>query len=320
MLYIAVKTILRTFWKLLKRSFKQWNDKDPFRESAIIAYYAIFSLPGLLLVIITLAGYFFGQERISGYLYGQISDAIGQNTARQLQNVVDAAYDADQSFIATVIGIATILFGATGVFFQLQKSLNFIWDVKPDPKKSGILQVVMARLFSLGMIITIAFLLLISLVISTLLSALSGYIESNWPDYIMVLFQVVNFLVSFAIITFLFALMFKYVPDAKIKWNTVWMGSILTSLLFGLGKTGLGFYFGRANPGSGYGAAGFIILILLWTSYSSMIVFFGAEFTRAWSDHKYGGKVKPEKYATRDKKAEIIKKLTEKEQSERQSQ
>ncbi len=313
-----MKKKLRTFWKLLKRTFNQWNAKDPFRESAIIAYYAIFSLPGLLLVIITLAGYFFGQERISGYLYGQIADAIGQNTARQLQNVVDAAYDADQSFIATVIGIATILFGATGVFFQLQKSLNFIWDVRPDSQKSGILQVIMARLFSLGMIITIAFLLLISLVITTLLSALSGYIESNWPDYIMIVFQVVNLIISFGIITFLFALMFKFVPDAKIKWSTVWIGSILTSLLFALGKSGLGIYFGRANPGSGYGAAGFIILILLWTSYSSMIVFFGAEFTRVWSDHKNGGKVDPEKYATKDKKAEIIKKLTEEEQSQSQ--
>ena len=306
-----MKKTLRTFWKLLKRAGKQWMDKDPFRESAIIAYYAIFSLPGLLLVIITLAGYFFGQERIGEYLYGQIANVIGENTANQVQNVVDAAYDADQSFFATIVGIATILFGATGVFFQLQKSLNFIWDVKPDPKISGILQIVIARLFSLGMIITIAFLLLISLVITTLLSALSGYIDNNWPDYIMVVFQVVNFIISFGIITFLFALMYKYVPDAKIKWKTVWIGSILTSLLFILGKTGLGIYFGQAKPGSGYGAAGFIILILLWTSYSSMIVFFGAEFTRAWSDYKYGGKVDPEKYAARDNKAEFMKKSNE---------
>ena len=308
---MQVKKTLRTFWKLLKTSFKHWNDKDPFRESAIIAYYAIFSLPGLLLVIITLAGYFFGQENISGFLYGQIADAIGDNTASQVQKIVDAAYDSDQSFIATVIGIATILFGATGVFFQLQKSLNFIWDVKPNPKRSGILQLVIARLFSLGMIITIAFLLLILLVITTILSALSGFIESNWPDYIMGLFQVVNLLISFAIITFLFALMFKYVPDAKIKWKTVWIGSILTSLLFALGKTGLGIYFGKASPGSGYGAAGFIILILLWTSYSSMIVFFGAEFTRAWSDYKYGGKVEPADYAAKDTKSELMKKPDE---------
>ena len=278
---------------MIKIAFKRWNEKDPFRESAIIAYYAIFSLPGLLLVIITLAGYFFGRGEISEYLNDQIASAMSEDTARQIQEVVEKAYDEDQSFIATVIGIATILFGATGVFFQFQKSLNFIWDVKPDAGKSGIWQIVKARLFSLGLIITIAFLLLISLVITTVLSAVAGYIQKNWPDYIMFLFHIVNFLFSFAIITVLFAMMYRFMPDAKVRWKTVWTGSILTSLLFVLGKSALGIYFGQANPGSGYGAAGFIILILLWTSYTSMIVFFGAEFTRAYSDIKYGGHVEP---------------------------
>ncbi len=307
-----MKKKLLNFWKLLKTAFKQWNEKDPFRESAIIAYYAIFSLPGLLLVIITLAGYFFGKGQVNEYLSGQIASALSEDTARQVQVVVDKAYDEDQSFIATIIGIATILMGATGVFFQFQKSLNFIWDVKPDPEKSGIWQVVKARLFSLGLIITIAFLLLISLVITTVLSALAGYIQRNWPDYIMFLFHIVNFLFSLAIITLLFAMMFKFMPDAKVRWRTVWIGSVLTSLLFALGKSALGIYFGQANPGSGYGAAGFIILILLWTSYSSMIVFYGAEFTRAYSDFKYGGKVEPSNHATKDKKAECIKQMDSK--------
>lgn len=297
------------FWKLLKTAFKQWNAKDPFRESAIIAYYAIFSLPGLLLLIITLAGYFFGAGQVNDYLNGQIASALSEDTAKQVQIVVDKAYDEGQSIIATIIGIATILLGATGVFIQLQKSLNFIWDVKPDPDKSGIMQLVKARIFSLGLIITIAFLLLISLVITTALTAMSGFIQRNWPDYIMFLFHIVNFLFSVGIITLLFAMMFKYMPDAKVKWRTVWIGSILTSLLFAVGKTALGFYFTHADPGSGYGAAGFIILILLWTSYSSMIVFFGAEFTRAYSDIKYGGKVEPSNHATIDKKAELIKEL-----------
>src|SRR5690606_27926820 len=159
------------FWKLLKKAGKQWNDKDPWRESAIIAYYAIFSLPGLLLVIITLAGYFFGEEKISNHINQQIADAMGQETSKQVQIVVDRAYNEDQSLFMTIVGIATILFGATGVFFQFQKSLNFIWDVKPDAS-SGIWQIIKARLFSFGLIITIAFLLLISLVITSLLSAL----------------------------------------------------------------------------------------------------------------------------------------------------
>ena len=298
------------FWRLIKRAGIQWNIKDPWRESAIIAYYAIFSLPGLLLLIITLAGYFFSESRISGYINEQIASNIGESTARQVQEVVDKAYDEDQSLFMTIVGIATVIFAATGVFFQLQKSLNFIWDVRPDTQKSGIWQVLKARLFSLGLIITIAFLLLISLVLTTLISAFADYIRSYLPEYIMSLFHVINFLVSFAIITFLFAVMFKYLPDAHIKWRTVWIGAVLTSVLFGVGKTALGIYFGKANPGSGYGAAGFVILILLWTSYSSMIVFYGAEFTRAYSDFKYGGKVEPSKHASRDENAEMIKKLT----------
>lgn len=306
-----MKHSLLVFWRLLKQSGKQWNLKDPFRESAVIAYYAIFSMPGLLLVIITLAGYFFTEARISDYLTQQIAESMGEQTAKQVQNVVNKAYDEDQSLFMTIVGIATILFAATGVFFQFQKSLNFIWDVKPDPKKAGILQVIKVRLFSLGLIIAIAFLLLVSLVITTMLSALSGYIRDHWPDYIMPVFQFLNIIVSLGIITLLFAIMFKYLPDAQIRWRTVWIGALLTSLLFVLGKSLLGIYFGKADPGSGYGAAGFVILILLWTSYSSMIVFFGAEFTRAYSDYKNHGRVKPSKHASKDKAAETIKKIVE---------
>lgn len=308
---MKIKKGLLHFWRLLKRAGIRWNNRDPWRESAVIAYYAIFSLPGLLLVIITLAGYFFSEGRISGYLNEQIAETIGDQTANQVQSLVDRAYDADQSLFMTIVGIATILFAATGVFFQFQKSLNFIWDVKADPQKSGIWQVLKARLFSLGLIIAIAFLLLVSLIITTLLSALAEYFKDFVPDYLMTVFHFINFLFSFAIITFLFALMFKYLPDAHIKWRTVWIGSVLTSLLFVIGKSALGIYFGKANPGSGYGAAGYVILILLWSSYSSMIVFFGAEFTRAYSDFKYGGKVEPAKHATKDRKAEEVKKVQE---------
>src|SRR5690554_5348141 len=303
-----MKKKIGEFWKMLKTAAIRWNTKDPWRESAIIAYYAIFSMPGLLLVIITLAGYFFGESEISGYVHDQIAEALGEDSAKQVQQVVDTAYDEDQSLIATIIGIATILFGATGVFFQLQKSLNFIWDVKPDTN-AGIMQVILARLLSFGLILTIAFLLLISLVVTTVISAVFKFLLDYLPDYLFFISHVANFIVSLAIITLLFAIMFKYLPDAKIRWRTVWTGSVLTSLLFVLGKTGLGIYFGQANPGSGYGAAGFIILILLWTSYSSMILFFGAEFTRTYSDFRFGGRVQPARHATKDKKAEIIKKL-----------
>jgi membrane protein len=274
--------------KIISTTFKNWNDRDPFREGAIIAYYAIFSLPGLLVVVIALAGYFFGADAVSGHMQHQIVKAMGEDTAAQVQAMVVMAMKSKDSFLAAIIGIATMLFGATAVFTQLQKSLNNIWEVEVKTKKSGIWIFAKTRLFSFGLIVSIAFLLLISLVLSSLISAFGNWIQQFWSESVLVFFQVFNIVFSFGIITLLFAMMFKILPDAKIKWKSVWIGALVTSLLFVIGKTALGLYFGKANPGSGYGAAGSIILILLWTSYSSMIVFFGAEFTKVFSDHYYG--------------------------------
>ncbi len=271
-----------------KLAFKRWNDKDPFRESAIIAYYAIFSLPGLLVVVITLLGMAYGHDAASAHLHGQISLAMGNDTADQIQEMMVLASKGRNSVLATIIGIATLLFGATGVFVQLQKSLNIVWEVKAKIQKAGIWTFLRARLFSFGLILSIAFLLLISLVVSSVLQILSDWIKDFWPDYILFLFNIVNFIISLVIITILFAMMFKFMPDAKIKWRYVWIGSFFTSLLFTLGKTAMGLYFGKAEPGSGYGAAGSIILILLWVSYSSLILFYGAHFTKAYADLSHG--------------------------------
>ncbi len=274
--------------RVLTDAFRAWNAKDPFRESAVIAYYAIFSLPGIMVLVITLAGYFFGQEAATAHLHDQLISAMGSDTADQVQSLMLAASRSKDSPWATAIGIVTILVGATGVFVQLQKSLNCIWEVKAQPSKSGIWTYLKARFFSFGLIISTAFLLLVSLVITSILAAMSKWIAAHWPEYIMFLFQTVHVLVSLAIISALFAMMFKILPDARIKWRYVWAGAFLTGLLFEVGKFGLGLYFGKAQPGSGYGAAGSVILILLWVSYSSMIVFFGAEFTKAYADHYHG--------------------------------
>lgn len=273
---------------LFKITCKNWYDRDPFRESAVIAYNAIFSLPGLLMVVVTLAGYFFGAEAVSGRLHNQITESMGSETANQIQDMIIAANRSRDSWWATVLGIATIIVGATGVFVQMQKSLNIIWEVKATASKSGIWVFLKTRLFSFGLIMSIAFLLLVSLVLSSLLSALGTWTISRSSESLLILFQILNFIFSLSIITVLFAFMFKILPDAKIKWNLVWIGAFFTALLFVIGKSALGLYFGKANPGSGYGAAGSVILILLWASYSSMIVFFGAEFTKAYSDYYYG--------------------------------
>ena len=185
-----------------------------------------------------------------------------------------------------------MIVGATTVFAQFQKSLNTIWEVKIDNSKYGIRSFVRIRLFSFGLIVTIAFLLIVSLVISALLSAFGNWLSGHFSETFFAALQVVNFVLSFIIITILFALMFKFLPDAKIKWKHVWIGSIFTAFLFDIGKFALGLYFGKLNPGEGYGAAGSIILIMLWVSNSSMIVFFGAEFTRAYAD-LISGRVAP---------------------------
>lgn len=290
------KNLLRSLPALLKTTFKKWNEHDPFREGAVIAYSAIFALPGLLVMVIILVGYFFGTDVVSGRLHQEIARAMGTSTADEIQQMITVALSAKDSIWATILGIVVIIIGAAGIFVELQKTFNIIWEVKVIPYRSGVWKFIRTRLFSFGLILSIAFLLLISLVISSLLSGLGSWIEKYWSESFLILLKLINFIFSLAIISAVFALIFKFLPDAKIKWHSVWFGAIVTSLLFILGKSALGLYFGTAHPGSGYGAAGSIVLILIWTSYSSIIVFFGAEFTKAYSD-EFHGKAAPSEHA-----------------------
>jgi len=229
-------------------------------------------------------------------LAAQISSTMGADTAQQIQDIIAKGTESKNSLWATIIGVITILVGATGVFAQFQKSINTIWEVKADESKSGILSLLKVRLFSFGLIISIAFILIASLVISATLSAFGTWLSNHFSESLLIVLQAVNFILSLSILAVLFALMFKFFPDAKIKWRHVWIGSFVTALLFEIGKFALGLYFGTTDPGSGYGAAGSIILILLWVSYSSMIVFYGAEFTHAYANF-FSGKVPPTKIA-----------------------
>lgn len=276
---------------VLKNTAKAWIAADPFRQSAVISYYAIFSIPALLVIIITCVGLAFGQEAIQGKISGQISGAMGADTAKHVEEMIAKAGSQKNSVIATIISIVTLILGATGVFAQLQTSLNLIWEVKVVAKKK-FLKTLKDKLFSFGLILSIGFLMLISLLLTTGLEAFSGWVKGHLPDFMLVVFKLFNFVISFGGVSVLFALMFKILPDAKIKWRDVWIGAIATSLLFILGKFGLGIYFAKASPGSTYGAAGSIILIMLWVSYSSMILFFGAEFTKQYAVSK-GRNVEP---------------------------
>jgi membrane protein len=277
--------------EIFKTTFKEWVAKDPFRQSAVIAYYAIFSIPGLLVLVIAIAGYFFGKESVNQNILDQVSSTMGAETALQIQEMLINASKTKSTTWGSVVGVVTILVGATGVFVELQITLNAIWQVKVITKK-GILPILRARLFSFGLILATAFLLIVSLVISTALVAIGDLFKDYTSNFTILFFNLLNFIFSLAVISMLFALIFKILPDAKILWKHVWLGSILTGLLFTIGKTTLAYYFNKTNPASVYGAAGTIILILLWVSYSSMILFFGAEFTAAYAK-KYSEKVPP---------------------------
>lgn len=284
---------------LFKTTFIEWNQKDPFRQSAIIAYYSIFSIPGLLVLIITITGYFFSKEAVHQNIFDQVSSTMGADTAEQINEMLTKAGEGKSTIWGSIIGFVVLLVGATGVFVELQKTFNEIWQVKVVVVKKGILPILKARLFSFGLILAIAFLLLISLVVSAVLVAMSNWISVDASGVVVIVFNVLNFILSLVVISMLFGLMFKILPDAKIKWEHVWLGSLVTGLLFTIGKTALAFYFGKTNPASVYGAAGSIILILLWVSYSSMIMFFGAEFTATYAK-MYSGDVPPTKIAKKE--------------------
>jgi len=290
--------------KLLLETYKEWNKDDPWRLSAVVAYYALLSLPALLIIIINTVGYIWGQDIIQGKLTEEIAGALGQDAAESIKAIIESAQSKNKSFISTVIGIGTLIFGATGIFYHLQISLNDIWDIKADPS-SGWKKLLLDRARSFGFVLVIGFLLLISFTLTTVLSVLSSYIASIAGEIVVYFSFLTDTLLSVGIITVLFALMFRYLPDAMIQWKTVWIGAFITAILFVVGKYLLGLYFGKADPGSTYGAAGSVVLILLWVSYSSLILFFGAEFTFVYAKH-YGIKIKPNSNAVRYEMKEIV--------------
>ena len=284
---------LKEFWLLLKDTAKQWWDRDPFNNSIIIAYYTIFSLPGLLIIIINLAGYFYDKQEVTTQITGQIQSIMGGDTAKDIESIITKAGESKTTFISSFVGIATLLFGATGVFYQLQQMLNKIWKVEPKVKtRQKILELVRDRLFSFGLILVVGFLLLVSLVLSAGLSALSTWVSIHLSESLLIFFGLLDIVVSLGIITILFAAIFKFLPDIKIRWKDVWAGAFLTAILFVIAKFALGLYFGASDLGSTYGAAGTIILIMLWVSYTGLILLFGAEFTQVHIT-RIGKKIKP---------------------------
>jgi membrane protein len=260
---------------------------DPWRLSAVVAYYAVLSLPGLLVIVITMLTSFWEGDIVEGRIYDEIKGTMGESTADSIKSIMDNSKSDDSSLFATIIGIAALIFGATGVFYHLQISLNRIWGVVSEPK-SQFKRYLLDRSKSFGFVIIIGFLLLTSFIVSALLKALQVYIVQWFPDISFYLLLVSQFFISLGVITLLFAMVFKYLPDVIIGWGSVWIGAIITSLLFTGGKEILSYYFSQSSPGSVYGAAGSIVIVLLWVTYSCLILFFGAEFTYVYTKrYKY---------------------------------
>lgn len=285
---------VKTFFSLLKKTYSSWTRNDPFAESAIIAYYTIFSLPSLLIIIVSIAGSFFGRKAVQGRLNNQISEFIGPDAAEAVENMVTSAAVAEDSTWAIIFGVAMLLFGATGVFFRLKISMNKIWNVAA--KKETFMRMIMDRLISFGMILAVGFLMLLALIISALVKILGEYIEDIAPVITAVGLNILNYILSFFFITALFGAIFKLLPDIKIKWKITLYGAALTTVLFLIGEFLMGYYFGQSNPGSVYGSASSIILILLWVNYTCIIMFFGAEFTVQYALHK-NERIRPNKFS-----------------------
>ena len=278
-------------WELIKEAFTDWNEDKAPRLAAALSYYALFAIAPLLVIVIAIAGLFFGQEAASGAIAGQIQGLVGEQSAQAIQEMVaNAGASRSGGIIATIIGIVTLLFGALGVFGQLQDALNTIWEVQPKPDR-GWLEMIKERLTPFTMVLGIAFLLLISLVISAALAAIGKFFGGIFPGFALI-GQIINFVVSFGVITLLFAMIYKYLPDAKIAWNDVWIGAAATALLFTIGRLLLGLYLGRSSTASAYGAAGSLVIVLLWVYYSAQILFMGAEFTQVYAK-KYGTQIEP---------------------------
>ncbi|MCG9972480.1 YihY/virulence factor BrkB family protein [Christiangramia crocea] len=270
------KTI-KIFFKLFKKSYVSWNKNEPYARSATIAYYALFSLPSLLIIVVSIAGYFFGREAVRGRLMGEISEFIGRDTADAIEKMIENAALSQDSTLAIIFGLATLIFGATGVFFQLKIAMNNIWNVAA--KKTNFLRLVLDRIISLGMVLVLGLLLLIAMVISTVLKLVADKVEEFLPNITEFVLIIGNYALSFFFITTLFAMIFKLLPDINIRLRTTFMGAALTTALFLIGEYLISFYFGQSEPASVYGGASSVVLILLWVYYTCLILFFGAEFT-----------------------------------------
>lgn len=297
------KLTLKGIWEILKDAGTGFMDDKVLKLSGSLAYLTVFSIGPLIIVIIFIADLVWGRAAIEGTIYNQLKGLLGPDASIQIQDIIKNAAISNKGTLAAIIGIIALLFSSTAVFAEIQDSINTIWNLKPKPKK-GWLKMLMNRLLSFSIIVSLGFLLLVSLIINGLIEAMSQRLILLFPDIALAVVYVINLTVTFAVISFLFAIIFKVLPDAKIWWKDVLTGAMVTAVLFMLGKFAITFYIGSSNVNSTYGAAGSLVILLLWVYYSSVILYFGAEFTKAYAA-KFGHQIHPNHYAVWIKQVEV---------------
>lgn len=284
----------KSTWELIKATFADWSEDKASRLAAALAYYTVFSIAPVLIISIAIAGLVFGHDAAQGQIVNQIRGMIGEESAKEIETMIVSASKPSSGILGSIVGIALLLFGASGVFGQLQDGLNTIWEVEAKPGR-GVWGIIKDRFLSFTMVLGVGFLLLVSLVLSTALAALGEYLNALLPG-VSWLWQIVNFVISFGVITLLFAMIYQYLPDVNIRWGDVWIGAAATALLFTIGKFLIGLYLGNSDIGSTYGAAGALVIILVWVYYSAQILFLGAEFTQVYAN-EYGSRIVPDEDA-----------------------
>lgn len=289
------KGSIRAAFDLIKTSIKEFGNADPMTYAAAIAFYTIFSLPAAVFIIVFSAGYFYGEDAVTGELFYQIKDLVGTSAARQIQDILSNVKTTGNSLFATILTTGALLFGATTVFISIQNGLNAIWGVKPRPSNS-FLKLLIDRAWSFAMVLSMGFLLLVSLLVDTLLVILSDYVQRFFPEVSILFARGANLVISLAVIAAIFTLIFKILPDVRTGWKQCWAGGFITSGLFFIGKYLIGFYLSQSDLTSTYGAAGSLVLILIWVFYSSVILLLGGKITEVYVK-EVKGQVKPSKFA-----------------------
>lgn len=317
------KLTLKGIFQLLKKTFNDFIDDRVVKLSAALAYYTVFSIGPVIIMIVFLAGMLYGREAIEGTIFNELRGLIGAAPAAQIQEMIKNAALNDGGAVAATIGAITLLIGATTVFAEIQDSINMIWGLKPKPKK-GWLKMILNRLLSFSVIVSLGFILLVSLILNGLIETLMDRLTRRFPDTTVVVMYIINLTITFTVISSLFAVIFKVLPDAIIKWRDVITGAMVTAVLFMIGKFGITFYIGKSDINSTYGAAGSLVILLLWVYYSAIILYFGAEFTKNYAAD-YGSHIHPSHYAVWVKNVEVeesrgsLKDVEEKKKDENES-